>query len=49
MDLHGLIKDCISFQLSSAQIDELEEGFPKWVTNYERCNFFFPYISELNS
>jgi hypothetical protein len=36
MDLHRLIKSCLAFELWSTQINAMEEGFAKWVTDYER-------------
>ena len=36
LSLVGLLNLCLEFQLSQHQIDELEEGFKSWVTDYER-------------
>jgi hypothetical protein len=36
MRLINLIKKCLQFRISSQELDEMEVGFIKWVTEYER-------------
>jgi hypothetical protein len=36
LELVKLLKLCLEFELSRQQVDELEEGFRKWVVSYEK-------------
>ncbi len=39
--LVSLLNYCLQFEISKEEIEELWEGFAKWVENYETCVIVF--------
>jgi hypothetical protein len=44
LTLVRLLKLCLEFEISWEQVDELEEGFKKWVLDYERYVQYVLYV-----
>jgi hypothetical protein len=38
-----LLNQCLEYEISQNEIDELEKGFQLWVSDYERLAFFFAH------